>query len=181
MNDVVEAAHAVRTLGIPIELTYERPMGSFLAGAWIHLGTVYINPDIALLGDVFHEAGHLAVTPSRFRHWWRKWGMNLDDPDSPLSHAIEERFQQDFDPDDLEIRALMQMGECEAIAWEYAAIVELGFCAEHAFSHPSRFQGQGRDVLDQLRGNGHFGINGLQAAKMTTVRTYPRMIRWLQT
>lgn len=79
------------------------------------------------------------------------------------------------------LRALMQMGESEAIAWSYAAMVAAGAPLDEMWqSDPGLFVGDAPHVLQMLQGNSHFGINGLQACGMTTVRTYPSMKRWLQ-
>ena len=83
-------------------------------------------------------------------------------------------------PDESQARYVLQMGECEAIAWEYAAIIEAGMDPAPMFGHPDRFNGEGLELVGMLKFGAHFGVHGLQAGGMTTTKTYPKMIRWMQ-
>lgn len=179
MLHLQKAIDTVRALGVPVRLADRGQAGTFLDGAWVDGEGVVVWPDRVLLGDVFHEAGHWAVTPSSVRGLWRP-GTNLEDPDSPLLRRTGEILDHAHDPDELGVRALLQMGECEAIAWEYAALVEAGIPPEEAFGHPERFSGEGLELVSMLRFGAHFGVHGLAHAEMTTRALYPRMLRWVQ-
>lgn len=54
-------------IGIPTRrVTGPPPEHTFLTGVWVDHGTLCYRPrSIQLPSDLFHEAGHLAVTPDR--------------------------------------------------------------------------------------------------------------------
>lgn len=186
--DEARADHAVlflASIGIPLRRTGE-VIDSFLPGVWIDHGTLVYNYDtLRFPGDLYHEAGHLAVIPSRFRHLVPK-GHGFDGSGGPLEEALEAYmestpFMRDDCTEDLVYRAILQMSETEAIAWSYAAMVAAGEDAKRCFIEDDlAYNGGGEEVYLMLATRGHLGINGLQAVGMTTTKTYPTLTRWLQ-
>jgi len=73
----------------------------------------------------------------------------------------------------------MQMGETEAIAWSYAAMCFVGVDMDEFWPEDfGLFNGGAKEVRLALDTRSYLGINGLQAAGMTTTRTFPAMSRW---
>jgi hypothetical protein len=77
--------------------------------------------------------------------------------------------------------------EVEAIAWSYAAALELGLDPAIVF-HDGGYQGRSASLLMTFGLGVYPGIEGLQAAGMTAtpqlaerlgIPPYPRMIKWL--
>jgi hypothetical protein len=126
-------------------------------------------------GNLMHEAGHLAVVPSQFR------GHVYGNTDVVLGSIMDQYFDKlDWlgGPEPLVMRALLQAGETEAQAWSYAAAVHTGL--DPCIVFDDKIQEGFGDVLLGLAVNSHFGINGMQAAGMTTKNTFPKMIKWVQ-
>lgn len=131
-------------------------------------------------GDILHEAGHVAVVPSLFRD-----KIKGDAEASIRSHIDDYMNTHAFHSDDglfteNEImRGCLQCGEGEAMAWSYAAAFAAGIPPESVF-HDNSYDGEGKSLIEMFSMGAHFGVHGLQAAKMTTVRTFPQMMRWFQ-
>jgi len=173
-------------IGIPLRRTGERAK-SFLPGVWIEGGTLMYNlEDLRYPGDLFHEAGHLAIIPSMFRHLVPKSydfePVETTPFDEALNAYLEDNplMRPDYTEDPV-IRGILQMGECEAIAWSYAAMLASGGDPERCFTEDVKaYNGGGEEVHLMLEACSHYGINGLQAGGMTTTKTYPMLTRWLQ-
>lgn len=138
-------------------------------------------------GDVLHEAGHLAVIPQPFRD-----GANDDlaDVNRHMGRHLDIFGLRGFSshPEDPLCRALLQCGEHEAIAWQYAAACAIDLPEEWLFP-PDSFGGEGAALAAALKGGWHAGIHGLRAAGWTKLRArdgapagapvYPQLAFWL--
>ncbi len=137
----------------------ERPLPetTFVPGIFIEQGALVIDRSrLAHPGDILHEAGHIAVTPSE---------------DRALLHDNLNSGPAD---------------EMAAIAWSFAACVELGLGAEVVF-HAHGYQGGGPSLAENFREGRYLGVPLLQWYGMTRERAdgsgapvYPRMSRWLR-
>lgn len=160
------------SLGIKARIARRQWQNEFLSGILVWRGALFINPE-RILGydDILHELGHLAILPSVIRkHATGNVSSSTWGPAERYCRAHPFRVGYEEDPVQ---RALIQAGEAEAMAWGFAAMTELGL--------PLRLSMvDGADVLCQLGTNSYLGINGLQAAGMTTTRTFPKMLRWVQ-
>lgn len=170
--------------GIEVELSDQVHPDEFVPGVWLDHGNVIVNPERAHVGDVLHEAGHLACIPSIF--WDLVEPGSLPTP--KLKTAIEtycgtHPFMDENYREDLVHRAVMQMGDCEATAWAYAASKQLELSPGILFSERKYgkmpYGGDGPKIWEMLDMNAYFGINGLQAAGFCSVRTFPQMTRWV--
>jgi hypothetical protein len=170
--------------GIEVEFTDQEHPDSFVPGVWLDRGKLIVNHERAHVGDVLHEAGHLACIPSKFRE--------LTEPGSLMTPKLEAAVKEYCDThpfmdaemqEDPVWRAIMQMGDCEATAWAYAASKYLELSPEILFSEREYgempYDGEGPDIWKSLDMNSYFGINGLQAGGFCSVRTFPQMTRWL--
>jgi len=149
-------------LGLPIAEA-ELPPDTFLPGIAIRDGGLVIDPSkLVWPGDLLHEAGHLAVLPLEFR------ASAQDDliDETQIEHA----------------------GELEAMAWAYAASVELGLPVE-VLIHEGGYNGKSRDLLQMYTFGVYPGLQGLCAAGLTAAPgfsaeplplRYPQMLRWLR-
>lgn len=139
------------------------PPDSFLPGLRVSRGTlVFDRAALRWPGDLLHEAGHIAVTPSSLR---TALDDSLDSSGS-VPHA----------------------GEVEATAWAYAAIVHLQLPPSVLF-HEGGYRGHSAGLIMSYSHGVYPGAFGLAQAGMTVVGTeaqlagvapYPRMTRWLR-
>ncbi len=150
--------------GIGLDIAEETlPADTFLPGVALRDGGLRVDPDALVWpGDLLHEAGHLAVLPAAMR------GMANDDL------AVE--FGVDH------------AGELEAMAWAWAAVVELGLPPD-VLIHEGGYNGKSRDLLQMYTFGVYPGLQGLCATGMTAAPgfapeplpvRYPRMLRWLR-
>lgn len=172
----------VRSIGVPVSLV--RNVDGFLPAIRIETGGLLVDVDRCYPGDVFHEAGHLATIPAQFR-------ALATGELSVVQQAMDEWLQAHpdgllSDPEDAVCRQILQCGEAEATAWQYAAAHAVGLPQAWLFS-PGAYDGEDDMVLFGLRTNSYLGINGLQAARWTVARrsstidgpVYPEMCQWL--
>jgi len=152
----------IARIGLPIA-EEPLPADTFLPGIAVRDGGLVVDPDrLKWPGDLLHEAGHLAVLPAALRN-----AAHDDLPDSiDAGHA----------------------GELEAMAWAYAAAVELGLPME-VLIHDGGYNGKARDLLQMYTFGVYPGLRGLCDVGMTASPGftpecgpvhYPRMLHWLR-
>jgi hypothetical protein len=179
------AVEFVRSIGLSVKLVGNHPLepGSFLPQIRIRAGGLEVRED-AFPGDVLHEAGHIAVLPPAFRP--------LADKNLRAAFAAARAYCDEHGdglmahPEDPVVRALLQCSDPEATAWQYAAANAIGLPDAWLFPAGS-YEGNQETVLQMLKLNRHFGINGLQAAGWTQVSrnpyratpVYPALAFWL--
>jgi hypothetical protein len=149
-------------IGLPVS-EGNVPADSFLPGIRVSRGCLVL--DRAALrwpGDLLHEAGHLAVTPSTLR--------------STLDDALEGHG------------SVPHAGEMEATAWAYAAVAHLRLDPSVLF-HDGGYRGQSAGLIRTYGYGVYPGSFGLAQAGMTLVGAdaatagrppYPAMTRWLR-
>lgn len=177
----------LHSVGLHIEVVgYDHP-AAFTRGVWIDQGRLVINRLVATWGDVLHEAGHLALVPAMFHSLIEPGSL----PGDRLSRAIEAYLESHglivdlTGAEDRISRALLQMGDCEATAWSFAAAREIGlpsgvlFAVRPDGTVPFDNREDASVVQSMLESNAYFGIHGLQAGGYCTVREFPRMRRWI--
>lgn len=153
----------VARIGLPIEEA-ALPGGTFLPGVAIRNGGLIVDPTtLAWPGDLLHEAGHLAVLPE----------------------TIRPQAEDDL-ADEL---VATHAGELEAMAWAWAAAVELGLPPD-VLIHDGGYNGKSRDLLQMYAFGVYPGLQGLCSIGMTAAPgfvleplpvRYPQMLRWLRT
>lgn len=168
----------LESIGITVRL--ERGAAGFLERMRVDGASIVVDDeDPELVGDMLHEAGHIAVTPSLFRG---SLTANVDDAASLMAQYFNEHPNCMAFPEDPVARAIMQSGEQEAIAWSYAAAHHLGIDTMLPFA--KGFDGDGRETHDMLVIGHHLGIHGLFHSGMTDLPRqgagYPAMKRWMQ-
>ena len=146
---------------------------SFLPGVRIESGCLVYDPDqIISPGDLLHEAGHIAIVPSRLRG---QLSGNIDaclealDPDRAINHT-------DLMP----------------IAWSYSAALHAGIDPRHVFDAAGYGADKGNDIaliLNQLQMGLFPGISMLATLGLCSMpppfgdgsdpHPYPNMKRWL--
>lgn len=183
-----EMALALRDLGVETELVDKPNSSAFAPGVWFEDGRVKVCPWAAHPSDVLHECAHWAIIPSRFRQYLRPGEVEGPEFRAAIEAYTTSRECFDAGPDHWLMRAILQLGDCEAQAWSFAAAYRIGYDPKLAFCFryegvPEDHQpygGEGEDVFLSLSTGHHFGINGMQAAGMCTVRDWPNMLRWVQ-
>lgn len=149
-------------IGLPIaEVTLAAD--TFLPGIALRAGGLVVDPEkLTWPGDLLHEAGHLAVLPAALR-----------------SDAHDDQLNQE---------EAEHAGELEAMAWAYAAAVQLSLPME-VLIHDGGYNGKSRDLLQMYTFGVYPGLRGLCASGMTAAQgftpdcgpvQYPQMLRWLR-
>lgn len=185
-------------IGIEVVETDSSDLICFLPGLEIREGRILCDPNVARTTDLLHEAGHLAVIPSRFRQFV---SGNVETTVVPHYDAYMDNhplIREDGSEDPV-IRAMLQSGETEAIAWSWAAGQHLGIADEDIMPDDAVFsvsidpdealEPGGAETRECLRSVQYLGINGLMAAGMVATRAmriragapgYPEMLKWVQ-
>jgi hypothetical protein len=133
---------------------------TFLPGITIEAGVLVIDEGRLLHpGDLLHEAGHLAVLPP----------------------ALRSRVHADVG-DDAGL-------EVAAIAWSYAAAVQIGIDPSVVF-HEAGYRGGSQALIDNFTAGRYVGVPLLEWAGLTAggggraealgVAPYPSMLKWLR-
>lgn len=170
----------LNAIGIPTHVEVDAGAKSFVPGIRIEQGELFVST-AARVSGLLHEAGHLAVVPSRFRHYV---GANW-------SAAITRMFDEAAgeEPDSPLYRALLQCSDPEVTAWAYAFGRHLGLTPEEIILD-DEYDGTGAFLRMQLEGRAYPGINGLAAsgfcassesfAHYRKIPLYPELAFWLQ-
>lgn len=162
-SDEVERVVAfLRGIGLVVEQdVLDEPC--FLPGVRIRRGTlVFDRARLLAAGDLLHEAGHVALTPSTHRR-------ELDGAVRPDQHHPHG-------------------GEVEAIAWSYAAALAIGLPPDRLF-HSRGYNGHAPALAMTYAMGVYPGAAGLAVLGLATtsatapdagLEPYPRMARWLR-
>lgn len=134
---------------------------SFLKGVKIENGGLKINPkELLCVGDILHEAGHLACIPKALRH-----RANGD---------IRKSLGEDY---------TFEMG---VMAWSVAAAVHLDIPLSHIF-HPEGYNGEADWLLEQYSSGQYIGLPLLQWMGLAAgqdelsndaILPFPNMLSW---
>lgn len=154
----------------------------FLPKIEVILGGLVVDSKCPV-GDLLHEAGHLAILPAHIR---AQATGDLAGIAAPLLLAVKSSV----DPDSAAARAAINCGDSEATAWAWAAGKHLGIPG-HAIIESSAYDGDGATVRAMLAAGLYPGIHGLAAAGFcvtkpgdlelhTGLPAYPRLAHWLQ-
>lgn len=167
-QDVLKAIAFVNDIGIATQFV-EKTSG-FVDGISIESGSLKVDKS-ANVGDLLHEAGHLAIIPANLRHYA---GGDLDESFEVIFNVISG-----VDPEHAIMRAVLQASDVEATAWAWAAGKHLDIDEEDIIKNSS-YDGDGESIRLMLRTKNYFGINGLNASGMTDAKQYPAMKKWAQ-
>ncbi|MEZ9819492.1 hypothetical protein AB4238_02540 [Shewanella sp. 10N.286.45.A1] len=144
-------------LGLAYQLTSVRS-DSFMQGMDIKNGVLLIDrKSLIHVGDLLHEAGHIAVTEEAVRH-------KLQGDVSRSGHQAGE--------------------EMAAIAWSWAALKHIGLRPELVFHEDGYKQGS-KSIIDAFKSNNGFGIPLLVYWQMclslqNNSAGFPKMQNWLR-
>ncbi|MBW8683330.1 hypothetical protein [Chitinophaga rhizophila] len=134
---------------------------SFLPGLLIENGSIVIDKEVLQYpGDILHEAGHIAVVPSKER-----------------KHLTEGAIIK---------RRNREAEEVMAIAWSYAACIYLKIDPSYVF-HQDGYRGGSISIIDSCNKNEYMGMLMLQSVGMAAEAkqsadnlSYPHMEKWLR-
>lgn len=143
-------------------------------------GTIHVDPDCRA-SALLHEAGHLAIVPSQFRHLLNG-NMYVG-----TKQMFKELQQMNLEPDSPLELAMMQIGDTEATSWAWAAGKHLGI-PDKMIIQNDEYEGDGSILRMQLNARSYLGINGMAQAGFCNVRAnpyrprpvYPELAFWLQ-
>ena len=171
----------LNSIGLPC---VRRPGASgFIVGVEIVHGSIHFDPLVAHVGDILHEAGHIACLSAPFR---AVANGNIAGAQRAL---LEAASAADLHPDDPRMRAALQTGDAEATAWAWAAGKHLGL-KEDLIIRDQDYSNDGASVRLGLSLNAHLGIHGLAHAGFCATSRYvamhtgrpqfPILSKWLQ-
>jgi hypothetical protein len=167
-------------ISIRIPVVMEKGAKGFLPHVRIQNGHLHVDPTCPV-DDLLHEAGHLATTPSRWRH------LCNDDVSIAHQQMFADIHAEQTEPDGPLYRAAIQAGEAEAIAWGWAAGIHLGFPHDVIISNrPEIYEGKSEDVRFAHSVNCALGIHGLAHAGFCSTNglgnkpKYPKLAFWTQ-
>jgi hypothetical protein len=137
---------------------------TFLPGLQIKGNTIVIDTEKWLyMGDIIHEAGHIAVVPPADRATLEESTIG-----SRKDQAAEEMM---------------------AIAWSYAVCVHLQI-NPHIVFHENGYKGSGQNIVENFSTGNTFGVPMLHYTKMCidsknptrkeTDDCYPIMLQWMR-
>ncbi|MGI4864314.1 MAG: hypothetical protein ACRYFZ_10360 [Janthinobacterium lividum] len=143
----------ITELGISVrEAHFDEP--SFLPGIFIENGGLVLDrTELLYPGDVLHEAGHLAVTPTAERLLVQ-------------ANVTENNPAKEGE-------------EMAVLLWTYAACQLLDIPEEVVF-HPAGYKGQSDWLLDNFRSGHYIGLPLLVWMGLTTTEGFPQMTQWLR-
>ena len=132
---------------------------TFLPGLLIENGKLFIDEkELKYIGDILHEAGHIAL-------------MTFEERNN-LTGSLEGQI----DP---------AATEMAAIAWSFAACLKIGIDPEVVF-HENGYKGDSENIISNFKAGNYFGVPILQWYGMTNSFDldknikFPEMIRWLR-
>ncbi|WP_136666630.1 hypothetical protein [Flavobacterium sp. H122] len=160
-KEIAEILNFLNKIGITT-VEKELPKDTFLPG--LALSSKGIEIDFGQLlypGDILHEAGHLAVTPSFQRNLI---GTNEMPEEWPT-----------------------QGDEIAAMLWSFAASEHLNLPIDLVF-HPNGYKNQSEWLIENYSSGNYIGLPLLEWMGLTTSETneikkdiaFPKMIKWLR-
>jgi hypothetical protein len=149
-------------IGIPCTVS-DQYFAAFLPGIRIVQGELEVNPrSLLCVGDILHEAGHLACLPAALRA------------------QADDNIEDTFGPH--------QAMESGAILWSVAAAHHLDIPLTAIF-HPAGYKGEADWLLDQYSSGNYLGLPLLQWMGLAATEkeqeeeglpSFPHMLRWLR-
>jgi hypothetical protein len=168
---------------IGIECTFEEGASGFLEQIEIRHGKLFIQPK-CFSGHILHEAGHIAITPSRWRH------LLHGDVKYAQTKMFEELQEMRLHPDHPLERAMLQNSDPEVTAWAWAIGHHLELSSQQIIDHTrskNYYAGAGPQIAMMLEARAYIGIHGLSHAGFCCPRVslagkpvYPKLEFWLQ-
>jgi hypothetical protein len=129
----------------------------------------------ALIGDLLHEAGHIATIPSRFRPYLNQ--RDIDD----INWLLED-LPEDIIPTDDELNALLYCGDdLAAQGWSYAAAVHLGIRPSIVFNDMAIDAEEMYESIKLTHGHSmgcQIGVPLYYLDMCESKATYPTLLRW---
>lgn len=176
--------HAERTMRFLNEIGISVQMAPGASGFIDHIevvnGGLHVDPR-ATASSLLHEAGHLAIVPTEFRH------MLNGDLGAGMRKIIQYLDGLELEPDSHLERAILQTGDPEATAWAFAAGRAIGL-PDKLIIQDDEYSGEGRFIRNALAAGAYVGINGISHAGFCVRRAnpyrplpvYPTLAYWLQ-
>lgn len=165
---------------IGLTVAVEEGAHGFIEHVAIADGGLRVDPRAPASG-LLHEAGHLAIVPTQFRHYL---SGNLREG---MKRILAELEQMDLEPDSQLERAILQTGDAEATAWAWSVGKAIGI-PDQLIIQTAEYNGEGAFIRASLAANSYLGINGLSHAGFCLTRSnpyrqlpvYPSLAFWLQ-
>jgi len=133
---------------------------AFLPGLALGSNCIYVDYERLLYpGDILHEAGHLAVSPSEIRY----------------SVETAENWPTDGE-------------EIITILWSFAALKHLNLPLDYVF-HPNGYKGSSDWIIANFEAENYIGLPllewtgltfGKEKAKLLNQEAFPKMQKWIR-
>ncbi len=180
----MQCPHAERAMQFLSEIGIAVQLAPGASGFIEHVevlnGGLHVDPRAPASG-LLHEAGHLAIVPTEFRHLL---GGNLV---AGMKKIYEHLDSMELEPDSHLQRAMLQTGDAEATAWAFAAGRAIGL-PDNLIIQDDEYGAEGRFIRNSLAAGAYLGINGIAHAGFCVLRAtpyrplpvYPTLAYWLQ-
>lgn len=188
MSELQKVVNWLQSIGLKIkpwsELNSSKNIPSFLENIKIFEGKIYINQKTHP-GDLLHDAGHVATTPSFLRSYL---SGNLDINDNTFDELFKSKLIDYSNSESDEWTAFMNCGETAAIAWSFAATIEIGelnraliFENWSLTNEEKEALYSGLELSCSSRQSFYLGVNSLLHGKMLNkYENFPKLKRWIQ-
>ncbi len=186
-HDLIAVKSWLHSIGLTVNLgnslTTDAKDSSFLDDVWIKEGEIHIVPNTNA-GNLLHEAGHIATTPSILRHLLND-SLEIDLFD----------FEEAIAPYHFEhpaYKAAMEISEQMAIAWSFAAAWKIGINTFIPFENGFENENGESDALNTWKAlkssinqsknyNCYVGVNSLvRVGMLKSCKDYPELNLWVQ-
>lgn len=167
-------------IGIKVIICNKIQCGFLSENIVIKKGALHINSD-ALISEILHEAGHLAILPLEYRK----------QASGDVSKVLRKMLSEVESWSD-ENKKYLQCGDCEATAWGFAFGKHCGIPEKYIINakNSDAYEGDGAVILSMLKARCYFGINGLSRAgwcatnrmfsSYSGLPLYPELKFWIQ-
>jgi hypothetical protein len=187
---LAHAAAWLRGVGIPV-VTRREPAGCFFPGVWYEGSGLGYDPRTARIGDLMHDAGHLAVLPERVRRH-----LGVGSAFNPATRAERRAIcaelyaaaERDEDHPLYWMLSGYRYEEAGATAWSLAACLAAGIDPRLVLDAVEWFElggngmasGAGPQLRELMLTGKHFGVMHLREIGIAGASgEFPTLRRWL--
>lgn len=175
-----QAVAFLQSIGLQMTQVDTLDGAGFLEDVRVVAGTLHYLAT-ARACNLFHEAGHVSIVPSRFRH------LMHDDVEQGTREMFKQMELEGIPPGSREWDIALQVSESEAAAWSWAAGKAAGL-PDEVIIEDWCFNGEGELTRLMLQTRKHYGVNGLAHAGFCRTSehdrrqgvVYPELNFWLQ-
>lgn len=139
LNRIVVFLNAIYITCVARQFSLNELDNCFLAGIKIDRGTLFVDPDVANIGDLLHEAGHIAIFPRGWQH------LLNNETIADVEKMIDRLANENIEISQQQSEDLMYCyDDLAPQGWSYAIAILLGIDPLECFS--KGYEGKGQDI-----------------------------------